>query len=286
MNKAVSLFFFCAIFFHSNAQMPDTELILFKIKTDKEKKIILRDSINITNRPGYDNQPSFSADGKKIYYVSVREDKQADIYSYDLKKKKTLRLTNTSESEYSPVNYDEETLTSVVVEKDSAQKIHFINVKNGNHERILDFDSVGYYAFINPDTLIYYKLTKPHSLRYHCISTGEDKWIGDEPVRGFKKINRHRFVYGLRAKDKVNFYQYDFLLQKAEPYCEYQSFNEDIIWHKKFGLMKSEGNKIMRYDEIKRSWDVFFDLSNFGIKKITRFIFDQEDQYFVVVNNL
>ena len=89
--------------------------------------------MNITNRKGYDNQPSFSADEKLIYYVSVREDKQADIYSYNLKNKKTERFTKTLESEYSPsVNSDGLTLSSVVVEKDSSQKIHIINALNGS----------------------------------------------------------------------------------------------------------------------------------------------------------
>jgi len=41
---------------------------------------------------------------KKIYYVSIRDSlKQADIYCYDLKSKKTVQLTKTKVSEYSPV---------------------------------------------------------------------------------------------------------------------------------------------------------------------------------------
>ena len=65
-------------------QMPNTELWLFKIENSKQGPLFSKPQ-NITNREGYDNQPSFSADGKKIFYVSVREDKQADIYIYDLK---------------------------------------------------------------------------------------------------------------------------------------------------------------------------------------------------------
>ena len=73
-------------------QMPNTEIWLFKIENSKQGPLFSKPQ-NITNREGYDNQPSFSADGKKIFYVSVREDKQADIYIYDLKSEKTVQFT-------------------------------------------------------------------------------------------------------------------------------------------------------------------------------------------------
>src|ERR1041385_7878051 len=85
------------------AQLPDTDLWLFKIKTE-DKKLILGDGKNITSRKGYDSQPSFTPDNKGILYVSIREDKQADVYRYDLGKEQSFQVTKTKESEYSP-NY-------------------------------------------------------------------------------------------------------------------------------------------------------------------------------------
>ena len=58
--------------------------------------------MNITDRPGYDNQPSFSGDQRGVFFTSVRDDAQADIYRYDLGTKRTTRVTTTApESEYS-----------------------------------------------------------------------------------------------------------------------------------------------------------------------------------------
>src|SRR4051812_6433095 len=147
------------------AQVPDTELWLFKIETDKKsKQPVLTNPLNITKRAGYDNQPSFSNDDKKIYYVSIRDDKQADLYYYDLKSKKNIQLTKTKESEYSPVlSADGKRITSVVVESDSAQRIHTIDAQKATDVSKLEMDSVGYYTFLNSDTVIYYKLTEPHS---------------------------------------------------------------------------------------------------------------------------
>jgi WD40-like Beta Propeller Repeat len=271
----------------SFAQMPNTDVWLFKIETDKTGAYSLKEPLNISNREGYDNQPSFSNDGKKVYYVSVREDKQADIYAYDLKTKTTVQITKSKESEYSPVMTEKgHFLNSVVVEADSAQCIHYIPIVEALAEKKIEVDSVGYYCFLNSDTVVYYKLTEPHSLRYYVNSSKEDKWLGNSPIRGFKAVNRHQLVYGLKDSLKVEFYLYDFLLHKATKYCEYPSFNEDIWWHNKWGLLKSEETKILRYDASKSNWLLLFDLSSFGIKKITRISFDSKNSCLVIVNNL
>ena len=267
--------------------MPDTDVWLFKLKTDKAKKSILTESVNISNRPGYDNQPSFSLDGKKIYYVSVREDMQADIYIYEIGSKKTMPLAITKTSEYSPViTADGKYITSVVVEEDSAQRVHFINAKTGVHAKKLEVDSVGYYNFLNEDTIVYYKLTEPHSLRYSNPKTIEDKWLGNRPIRAFKSINRYTLLYGIKDTSSVTFYKYNFILHKAERYCDYPSLSEDAIWHQQLGLLKSEGAQLLRYNEIRSEWELLYDLSSFGIKKITRFAFDSKNKQLVVVNNL
>lgn len=198
-----------------------------------------------------------------------------------------MRLTRSKESEYSPVQTENgKLITAVVVEADSSQKIHYVDVETGLDTKKLDIDSIGYCTFLNADTVVYYKLTEPHSLRSYCHSTKDDKWLGNAPVRGFKAINRHEVIYGLKDSAKVEFYIYDFLVHKAKKYCEYPGLDEDIFWHKTWGLLKSEETKILRYDETKNKWQLLFDLKEFGIKKITRLCFDANNSHLVIVNNL
>lgn len=286
MNKKFSILLSILVPVFLQAQIPDTEIWLFKLERTKTE-LKLKEPRNINKRPGYDNQPCFSNDSKKIYFVSICEDKQADIYIYEIASEKTIQLTKTKESEYSPVlTPDGKYLNSVVVESDSAQRIHFINSLTGISDRKFEVDSVGYYTFLNTDTVLYYKLTNPHSLRYYVKSTNENKWLGNNPTRAFKMLNRHAFIYGIKDSIKVVFYKYDFVTHKAERYTEYPSVNEDAIWHEQHGLIKSEGNKLLRFDESKKEWVQLFDLSPFGIKKITRFNFDTKNKYLVIVDNL
>src|ERR1043166_4498408 len=99
MNKSVFLFFFIA--FKISAQLPETDLWLFSLKNEKGNFKIEKGE-NITKRPGYDNQPSFSKNEKQIYYVRIGEDKQADIFIYNIGEKKSEKFISTAESEYSP----------------------------------------------------------------------------------------------------------------------------------------------------------------------------------------
>jgi len=62
--------------------------------------------VNVTNRAawragGYDNQPTFTLDGRAILFTSKRDDVQSDIYRYDIASRTTTRVTATPESESS-----------------------------------------------------------------------------------------------------------------------------------------------------------------------------------------
>src|SRR5512142_3166495 len=80
---------------------PGTDIYLAPL-TVAAGRIGVGTAVNITNRTGYDNQPSFTPDGASILYTSVREDGQADIWRYDLRDRSTHQVTHTPESEYSP----------------------------------------------------------------------------------------------------------------------------------------------------------------------------------------
>src|SRR5688500_15393910 len=74
---------------------------------------------NITNRAGYDNQPAFTADGKALLFTSRIDDAQTEIYRYYLRNRKTVRVTNTPESEYSATPLADGGFAVIRVEADS-----------------------------------------------------------------------------------------------------------------------------------------------------------------------
>ncbi len=77
----------------AQATPPDTEIFVASLST-VGGKITIGTPRNISNSPGYDNQPSFTPDGSAILFTSVRGGRKpdpanaaatgSDIYRYDL----------------------------------------------------------------------------------------------------------------------------------------------------------------------------------------------------------
>lgn len=267
------------------AQMPDTDIWLFSVDRDKTGKYVWEDPLNITGRKGYDNQPSFSPDGRSLYFVSELNG-QTDVVAYDIRKKKTAGITSGTESEYSPRPYVSAAgLSAVVVEKDSAQRIHILNAETGTFVKKLDTDSIGYYTFLNNDTVVFYKLTEPHSLRWRTVSNSREYTLAWSPVRTFWPVNRHALIFGIRDSVKTDYLIYDFSLMKAQVYATHLPGSEDLYWHPQLGLLIALGKEIHRYDPASKNWSLLFDLGTSGITKITRFVFDPEGKKLAVVDN-
>lgn len=277
---------FCSLFVYG--QMPETDIWLFKIEK-KEGKYLYTNPLNITHRAGYDNQPTFNSDGKSILYVLIDSTKQADVYHYSISKKTSVNLTKSQVSEYSPTIIPSGLgFSSVVVEKDSAQRVWQFNM-DGTFKTIVHegTDSIGYHTWLNADTLMYYKLTQPHSLRVLDLKTNKDVWICDYPTRAFKKIgSTSHFIYAIKDSLSTQFRIYNPALRESNIYTTYSSINEDFIWHPELGLVKSEGPDLLRYSEQTKTWDVLFSFSSLGIKKITRFVFDNKTKQLAIVSNL
>jgi hypothetical protein len=274
--------------FVSFGQIPETDVWLFKIEK-KDNIYVYSNPLNITHRVGYDNQPTFTADGKSILYVSIDSTKQADIYQYNISKKTAINITKSDVSEYSPTLLPNGLgFSAVVVEKDSSQRVWEFNF-DGTFNKIAHegTDSIGYHAWLNADTLLYYKLTNPHSLRVLNVKTNEDVWLCNQPTRAFKKIgNSSQFIYAIKDFVNTEFRIYNPALRESKVYTTYASLNEDFIWHNEFGLIKSENSELLNYNEKTKSWELLFSFSNLGIQKITRFVFDYKTKQLAIVSNL
>ncbi len=288
MKKAFYIFLlvdFCRAF----AQLPETEIFLADIEI-KNKLIKFEKAENITNRKGYDNQPYFMPDGKSILFSSeIGADKKIHTCLYSIKSKKITQLTNTSTSEYSPMlTLSGQTISCVVVEEDSAQRIWLYDSKTGAKKACLTegTDSIGYYSWLGKDSLLYYKLTDPHSLRVLNLKTGEDNWLCNHPTRSFKKINNTTIFYVIHEEKENLIYFFDTHTKKATLFATDKPENEDYVWLDDLGMIKSEGSKLYHYSTETKVWVEVADFTSYEIKKITRFTFSADKKRLAVVSNI
>ena len=145
---------------------PATEIYVAELRLALHR-LTVGTPVNVTARPGYDNQPFFLPDGRSFLYTSIHEDGQADIYRYDLERKTSTRLTATPESEYSPTPLPSGNGFSVVrVEADSTQRLWaFANDGTRPHLVLDSIKPVGYHAWGNDHTLVLFILGSPSTLQ-------------------------------------------------------------------------------------------------------------------------
>ncbi|HKA57836.1 MAG TPA: hypothetical protein VKD28_04420 [Gemmatimonadales bacterium] len=144
---------------------PATDIYLADLRVG-QGRVIVGTPVNVTNRPGYDNQPSFLPDGRSILYTSVR-DSQAEIYRYDIAQRRNTAVTNTRESEYSPTPLPNSVGFSVIrVEADSTQRLWAFDL-DGTHARLVldSIKPVGYHAWGDDHTLVLFVLGSPPTLQ-------------------------------------------------------------------------------------------------------------------------
>ena len=109
--------------------------------------------MNISNNPGYDNQPSFLPDSSAVLFSSNRDGKQTDIYRYDIAAKALKQLTNTVDLEYSPTVTPDGKTFSVIRQAaaDGTQLLVRYDLATGAHHSVVfeNVKPVGYHAWID-----------------------------------------------------------------------------------------------------------------------------------------
>ena len=134
------------------------------------RKIEIGKPINISNSPGYDNQPAFTPDGQSVLFTSVRGGRKpdpansaatgSDIYRYEIATERLSQVTNTPEAEYSPtVTPDGGHISVIRVEADGTQRLWRFALDGTQPELVLrDIKPVGYHAWGSASALVLFVL--------------------------------------------------------------------------------------------------------------------------------
>ena len=232
--------------------------------------------MNITDRPGYDNQPSFAQDQQSVFFTSVREDAQADIYRYDLGTKRTTRVTTTApESEYSATPIDGGSAISVVrVERDSAQRLWRFPLDGGAPSVILDrVRPVGYYAWADEHTLALFVLGSPNTLQLADTRTGVTDTIATNIGRSLHRIpGTHRASF-VRKVGPTEWWieSLDPASRETARLVRLPEGVEDYAWLPDGSILCGRDSRLLRWSgKAGDEWREIADLAEAGVKDITR----------------
>lgn len=255
MKKIITLLGFMCLNSFLFGQSKSSEIWLIDLN-ETEVKVTAKNETRITNNDFYDNQPCFSKDGSMIWYASMPDTAQSDIYSYNLKLKETKQVTNTPESEYQPypIPFYSDKLSIVRVDVDGAQRFYQIEMDGTEPATLLpNEDSVAYYCWMNDTTLGMYMLNGVGGA-LHQYDLIPQQSILIMPNGGFGRClakipDSDNLSYVLFNSDhKVYLMKYDFVDQKRSIIIEMPEGVEDYAWAPSGKLFSSSKGKLLYYD--------------------------------------
>lgn len=173
------------------AAPPATNIWVATLERDPGGGLAVGEPVNVTDRPGYDNQPFFLPDGSGFWYTAIDSTGQADIWFHDLVTGANHAVTATApESEYSATWLGMGGGFSVIrVEADSKQRLWRFDL-DGSNARVLlpEVAPVGYQAWADDHTVVMYVLGDPATLVVGDVSTGTTRTVARDVGRSIQTI--------------------------------------------------------------------------------------------------
>jgi dipeptidyl aminopeptidase/acylaminoacyl peptidase len=259
------------------APPPVNDIFLIDV-ANKNAQLTFGKPSKITEWNGYNNQPFFFPDGQSLFYTSIRADKQADIYRYEIKSGKTARFTETTESEYSPtVTPDAKFISVVRVEADGTQRLWKFPLGGGKPSLILEkIKPVGYQAWIDQNTLALFILGaagKPSTLQIVDVRTEKAEVIAENigrPLRLIPNQNKLSFVHKISADEWI-VKSFDLQTRQITALIKTLPRSEDYAWTPSGILLMAKDAKLFAWNPAKDTgWHEVADFSPAGLKSITR----------------
>lgn len=256
---------------------PATEIYLAPLA--EGRSLALGKVINISNSPGYDNQPSFLPDGSAVLFASQRgEGNQTDIYRYDIASQTVTQLTKTPESEYSPLlTPDGKTFSVIRQGTDGSQFLWRYDLAGGNGRQALaNVNPVGYHVWTDETHLLLFVLggqEKPNTLQYADVATGMAEVIDSSIGRSLlRRPGTNTFSYVSKpAGGHWVVKSFDPKTRALATIVETvdQNVSEDCAWLPDGRLLMASGSKIMAWRS-DTGWRDFADYSGDAAGRITR----------------
>jgi len=230
--------------------------------------------VRLSDHPGYDNQPAFTADGSALLYSSS-SGSQVEIRRVDLASGVDRRLTRTLESEYSPAPLPAADGFSVVrVEADGRQRIWRFDEDGDQAELVLPHpDYVGYYAWLGGRRLVLFELADPPRLLLADLDDGSIRVVAEDVGRSIQPVPGRlavSFVHKV-ADDEWWIVELDGSTGEQRRLAPTLPGREDHAWTPAGELLMADGSRLFhRRPQPDASWEDLADFQDDGLAQISR----------------
>ena len=232
----------------------------------------------ISTGEGYDNQPYFSPDGRRILFAANRDGKQIDIFVFNRENGRVAQLTQTPTNENSPTYLagGDGSFSVVQSEPDKRQRLWRFNAQGREPQLILtDVNPVGYHAWIDSDRLALFVLGQPNSLQLASVKTGKGEVAAQGIGRSLHRIPGTRLVSFVHREESGEFFikQIDPDTRKIDTLVKVVdgTTERDMAWAADGKtILMSGGTKVFSWTRGAPGWTEVFDAAPHGLGAVTR----------------
>lgn len=277
-------------------ELPECDIFLFEIEQPDQSRaggdeFLIRNARNVTNRPGYDNQPWFTPNSKSFLYVANQKPDRTDIYEFDVATNKTKQVTDSIEQEYSPqISPDNQTVSFVTDGKDANQSVWMMK-RNVNPDanqtekqtsdarpkwllsKLGEREPVGYYSWNHRTDHVLFWSRYGYSMRLANRKTGKSWYIsGHAPPSSpyiIPMTDNFSFVHR-QANGEVWIKELNPKNRAVRPLIQLPGSNSNYGWTPNGRILNIDGDTLKQSSNDFSEWKDVADLSKHGIQSATR----------------
>jgi len=295
MRKIYFILFLGLLFHHSRIQA-QVATDLWVVDTEGkggQLKLLSNTAKPLTNRPEYDNQPSFINDSELIFSAADQKGNH-DLILYSFRTGRFTNLTQTPDrSEYSPsLTECGSYFSAIVVEPDGTQRLWLYPVTGEAPELLYeDILPVGYYDWYDGKAALFV-LGEPNSLVY-VRGKGKVDTLDTDIGRTVKKrpnsseisyLDRKKFIETTQGK-AVGIASVNLKTGERKEYGEAIPGAQDFIWIDKNHLLMAKGNEVFTKHIQEKNWQSLGKIESSSHQGITRLAYSPDLNKLILVLN-
>lgn len=227
--------------------------------------------VNVTRRPGYDNQPAFTPDGRALWFTRITETAPADIWRVPVDGGAATRVTATDESEYSAARTPDGLALSVIrVERDSTQRLWRFPLDGSAPSLVLRaLRPVGYHVWVNEANLGAFVLGDPNALVLVDPRTERVDTLARDIGRALVKVpGRDAFTFLQVGRDTSWISEVDVRTRTIRRVAPAPRGSDYHAWSPGGRLLATQGLRVLVWADGR--WDAVLDVTGLGIGTLSR----------------
>jgi WD40 repeat protein len=273
----------------AHAQTPPATEVFLAPLTISADAVTVGTPVNISNNPGYDNQPSFLPNSSGVLFTSNRDGKQNDIYRWDIASKQLVQLTHTPENEYSPlVSPDGKSFVCVHGTEQSLFRYDL----DGSNPRLAyqhGKELIGYHVWITDTKIAAFILGSggaPATLQVIDTKTGAHETVASGIGRSLlMRPGRNAVSFVTKVSPQASaIKQFDLTMHVVSTVvADTLRASEDLAWLPDGGrLLMGQGQTLSVWVE-GQGWSDVADFAPAGITKLTRLAVSPDGKWLAIV---